>query len=234
MILTAFVDNSVKCRLCGDHIILSVINVNDVQLWRPTTVNIFVSSTVEMYWRHGQTCIWSEKSISVTIVWSVPSSRLDLAMSENDYSPVLKGLVKQPNGCFKRPSLPPFTEYFKKFQGGRFPTFPSLFFLYKNGYFLAQNTKYILFVCISLALSIKFSVLFWSFLNLFGAKTPLLSLVDEKLLHLKWTGSCFRKTKSAEKRRENLPIIILKSFLSDADILFDILYLLSYKCAILN
>ena len=121
-----------------------------------TTVNIFGSSTVEMCWRNGWTCIWSEKSISVTIVWSVPSSRLDLAMSENDYSPVLKGWVKKPNGYLKRPSLPPITEYFKKSKGGRNPTFPSRFFVLKNGYFLAPKHKCILFVSISLALLVLF------------------------------------------------------------------------------
>ena len=52
-------------------------------------------------------------------------------MSENDYSPVLKGLVKQPNGYFKRPSLQPITEYLQNTEdskGGRYPKFPSLFF----------------------------------------------------------------------------------------------------------
>ena len=56
-------------------------------------------------------------------------------------------------------------------------------------FFWPKNTKYILFVCISLALSIKFLIPFCFFLNLFGAKTPLLSLVSENFLLLKWTGS---------------------------------------------
>ena len=76
------------------------------------------------------------------------------------------------------------------------------FFYTKNGYFLAQNTKYIFFVSKSLAPSIKFLAPFWSFLNLFGAKTPLLSLVGEKILHLKWTRSCMAKQIPPKKGRK--------------------------------
>ena len=75
---------------------------------------------------------------------------------------------------------------------GDTPNFRHFSFL-KNGYFLAQNTKYILFVSVSLALSIKFLVPFRPFLNLFGAKTPLLSLVGENFSHLKWTRSFLAK-----------------------------------------